>query len=123
MTAVEASTLSLNLDKCQFFDLEMELCGRLVKAKKWQLHDIYFEKVLKMGEPKLHHKPAQAVCVAGWLAPTISVFADWREKFSEYVDLKGKKLKKLAKLNLPVHWTPEPRRDWEGFREALVDVS
>ena len=71
--------------------------------KKWKFHDKYFEKVLKIGAPKFQHELAQAVYVAGWLATTIPSFAEWREKFSECMDLKGKKLNKLAKLNLPVH--------------------
>ena len=39
------------------------------------------------------------------------------------MDLKGKKLKQLAKLNLPIHWTPELKQDSADFRTILVTDS
>ena len=67
----------------------MEWCGRIVSYKKWKFHDKYFDEILNLGFPKFQHELAQAVYVAGWLAPTIPGFAVWRDEFSEFMDLKG----------------------------------
>ena len=88
-----------------------------------EIHDKYFEKILDLGFPELQLELTQAVYVAGWLAPTIPGFAEWRDKFGEFMDLKGKTLKALAKLNIPVHWNDSLNEDWRNFRVLLAAAS
>ena len=39
------------------------------------------------------------------------------------MDLKGKTLKALAKLNIPVHWNDSLKEDWRNFRLLLAAAS
>eukprot|EP00924_Labyrinthula_sp_SR-Ha-C_P011158 snap_masked-scaffold_81-processed-gene-0.8-mRNA-1 protein AED:1.00 eAED:1.00 QI:0/-1/0/0/-1/1/1/0/338 len=76
-----------------------------------------------MTKPTYRHEAAQLVYLANWLSPNIPKLSQLRKPFTEYANLKGKKLTAIEKLKDEVEWTEEREQAYILLKQAIVDSS
>eukprot|EP00924_Labyrinthula_sp_SR-Ha-C_P010572 augustus_masked-scaffold_102-processed-gene-0.3-mRNA-1 protein AED:1.00 eAED:1.00 QI:0/0/0/0/1/1/3/0/289 len=99
-TAIE-KRIRFNLKKCKWVNAETVWCA-------------------KTPFPNMKHELAQIIYLANCLGPSIPKIAELRWHFSPLINLEGKKLKEVEKMQIKVEWKNELRAN---FRKLLEEIA
>ena len=113
----------LNIRKCDFLCEIATWCGRDIKAGKWKFNEGYFNKILQVPKPRYRDELMQAFYMAQWLSPSLPQLSVFRSAFSEMLNLGGKKIRQIKRMNTVIEWTPELDATWKSFLAALYSAS
>eukprot|EP00924_Labyrinthula_sp_SR-Ha-C_P009798 augustus_masked-scaffold_117-processed-gene-0.12-mRNA-1 protein AED:1.00 eAED:1.00 QI:0/0/0/0/1/1/4/0/734 len=108
------------LKKCEWVMAETVWCGRRLFEGKWIFSEEYFDKIAKAPFPNTKHELAQIIYLANWLRPAIPKMTELRLPFALLINLEGKKLKKVEKMQIKVEWTNDLRAN---FRKLLEEIA
>ena len=119
---LQVKRVRLSLMKCNFFEKQVEYCGRVLKENTWSFNESYYKKILSMRRPGFKYQLAEVLYLATWLSPTIPHLAEIRDELADGIRM-GESMKKMKQANEVVIWNQNKLKSWERFKKVLKEAA